>query len=119
MPEHTHQPSANPNAPPAYNAYPPQSQGQHHPGQFGSVPYNQGQPLQRYPQQQGYQRVNQPGNTGYVNRGSPDRGYRGRRGSGGSGIGNFATGMLVGGALGGGMRGTLLNKFRLKIIHSI
>ena len=70
-------------------------------------PMNQGYPPRGYPQQQGQPRFNQPGNTVYVDRGSPQRSYRGRRGSGGSGIGNFATGMLVGGALGGGMRGSV------------
>ena len=76
-------------------------------------PPNQGYPPQNYQQQPGQPRFNQPGNTVYVERGSPRRGYRDRRGSGGSGIGNFATGMLVGGALGGGRKNMKLLQNRM------
>jgi hypothetical protein len=111
MPEQSQQPPLNPSAPPSYNSQAQPPQGQYPPGQFRQPPPIQGYAPQNYPQQRGQQRFNQPGNRGYVDDGSPQRGYRGRRGSGGGGIGNFATGMLVGGALGGGMRDTFENIF--------
>ena len=105
MPENSQQPTYNPNGPPNYNTqpyHPPQRQG-YPSGQNRQASPNQGYPPQNYQHQQGQPRFNQPGSTVYVERGSPRR-YRDRRGSGGSGIGNFATGMLVGGALGGGRK---------------
>ena len=106
MPENSQQPPYNPNGPPNYNSqpYPPPQRQGYPPGQMRQPPPNQGYPPQNYPQQAGQPRFSQPGNTVYVDRGSPRRSYRDRRGSGGSGIGNFATGMLVGGALGGGKK---------------
>ena len=106
MPENLQQPPYNPNGPPNYNSqpYPPPQRQGYPPGQMRQPPPNQGYPPQNYPQQAGQPRFSQPGNTVYVDRGSPRRSYRDRRGSGGSGIGNFATGMLVGGALGGGTK---------------
>ena len=104
QPEHTQQPPYNPGAPPAYTTNPPQPPGQYQQGQFRPPAANQGYPPQQRNMnyQNNQQRFHQPGSVMYAND-RDDYRYRGRRGSGGGGIGNFATGMLVGGALGGGL----------------